>query len=88
LLGGLALLVSTAYLRTKGGYKFLITAIPCAFLMVLTLWASIINHLQFFKQNNVLLIGLNGIIAVLAFIIMIETILTLLNPNRIKKEGG
>jgi carbon starvation protein len=87
LLGGLALLVSTAYLKTKGNYKFLVTAIPCLFLMVITLWASIINHLQFWEQGNVLLLTLNGVISLLAFLIVIETLLILVNPKTLKREA-
>jgi len=86
LLGGLALLVCTAYLRKKGGLKFLVTAIPCGFLLCMTLWASVLNQISFLDQGNVLLIILNGVITVIAFLMFIETIWSFSLSSREVKE--
>jgi carbon starvation protein len=83
LLGSLALLVATAYLRQKGGLKWLITALPCGFLMAITLWASWLNQVQFIGDRNLFLMSVNGIIMLLAVVMAIETVALLLKkPSR------
>ncbi len=75
LLGGLALLVGTVYLHKKGGVKWLITAIPCGFLMGITLWASGLNQIQFMREGAVILSLVNGLIMGLAIIMTVEMML-------------
>lgn len=75
LLGGLALLVGTSYLKKKGGYSFLITAIPCVFLMCTTLWATWLNQVSFMASGSILLTIVNGTIMVLSITMVIETLL-------------
>jgi carbon starvation protein len=50
LLAALALLVITLYLRKQGGWKFLVTGIPCVFMLIITSWAMVINERTFLKQ--------------------------------------
>ena len=66
--------IQSGKLNGKGGFSFLVTAIPCGFLMVLTFWASIINHMSFVKEGNITLILLNGVIIVMSFFILGETL--------------
>ena len=73
LLAGLALMVVTAYLHQKKR-PIWYTAIPCFFVMIMTLWASFENQKLFFESGNVTLCILNGIIALLAVLMTLETI--------------
>ncbi|RAP30328.1 carbon starvation protein A [Candidatus Marinamargulisbacteria bacterium SCGC AG-414-C22] len=77
LLGGLALLVATVYLKKRVGWWALLTAIPCGIVMIITLWASFYNQLHFFETQNIMLQVLNGLILCMACIITIETVITL-----------
>ncbi len=52
LLAALALLVITLYLKRKGGLKYLVTALPCLFMLVMTLWAVIVNERNFIADKN------------------------------------
>jgi carbon starvation protein len=84
LLGGLALLVATAYLRQKGGLKWLMTALPCGFLMGITLWASWLNQVQFSQEGKLFLMSINGLIMILAIVIAIEAGVVLMRGARRK----
>ena len=77
LLGGLALLVATVYLAKQYRKRALITGIPCIGVMIMTLWASILNQVQFGNQQSWFIYGLNAIITLLAIIISIEACLVL-----------
>lgn len=55
ILGTLALIVLTLYLKKKGGLKWLVTAIPAVFMIVVTLWASVLNQVNFHVGENNLL---------------------------------
>ena len=60
LLAALALLLVTLYLRTKGGLKFLVTAIPCMFMLAMTISAVCLNEIDFWQQSAWLLVFVNG----------------------------
>ncbi len=47
LLAALALLVVTLYLRRRGGAWYLLTLLPCLFMLVITAWAMIVNEVTF-----------------------------------------
>jgi carbon starvation protein len=74
LLGGLALLVATVYLRKKSRWSFLITGLPCIALMITTLWASWINQLSFIADGMIVVGVVNGVILILSLAILLETI--------------
>ncbi|MFC1738734.1 carbon starvation protein A [Planctomycetota bacterium] len=74
LLACLALLVITSYLKHKGGRKFLLTAIPCAIMLVITNWAMVQNEMSFIKNGQWLLMVIGGAIFVLALWIFIEAL--------------
>ena len=76
LLAALALLVLTVYLKRKGGLKFLTTALPCAFMLVVTLWALVFNERNFFNNGQWLLVAINGLVLVLAVWMTVEGGLT------------
>ncbi len=64
-LAALALITITLYLKQKGGLKYLVTAIPCVFMLVMTTWSLIINEMDFIKAANPLLYIVNGIVIVI-----------------------
>lgn len=73
-LAALALIVVTLYLKTKGGFKWMLAGFPAIFMAVMTLWASLINEINFIEQNNWLLIVVNTIVIVVVVVISIEGI--------------
>jgi carbon starvation protein len=80
LLAALALLVVTLYLKRKGGLKFLVTAVPCVIMLVITCWAMVENELYFIAIENpvrrILLVSICAGIFVLAFWMAVEALLT------------
>jgi carbon starvation protein len=74
-LAGLALIIITVYLKDKGGVKWLISGIPALFMMVMTIWALILNQSNFGTAHNMLLQVVNAIILILAVWITVEGIL-------------
>ncbi len=77
LLAALALLVVTVYLRRKGGMKFLVSGLPCLFMLVMTVWAMVLNELTFVHQSDWLLASLNAVVLVLAVWMVIEVAVSL-----------
>jgi carbon starvation protein len=76
LLAALALLLVTLYLKRKGGMKFIVTAVPCVIMLVITSWAMVKNEVIFINKNNWLLVILGGGIFALALWMTIETLIT------------
>ncbi len=74
-LAGLALTVITIYLRSKGGWKWLISGIPAIFMIVMTFWASIMNEINFIHGHKWLLTSVNLIIILLVIGIVYEGII-------------
>ena len=85
-LGALALLLLTIYLRRRGGLAFLITAIPWLFMSIMTIWAVIVNETRFAAEENWLLSGINGLILVLALWILTEGVLALRRLERTRPD--
>ena len=75
LLASLALLVVTLYLKRKGGLKYLVAAIPCLIMLVITNWAMIQNEMRFIGNKDWLLAGIGVGIFVLALWMTIEAAL-------------
>ncbi|UCF36966.1 MAG: carbon starvation protein A [Acidobacteriota bacterium] len=73
LLAALALLVVTIYLRRLGGLKYLVTAIPCLLMLLITNWAMVTNEITFFNTQNWLLLIIGGCILLLSIWMTIET---------------
>ncbi|MCD6345839.1 MAG: hypothetical protein J7L96_00320, partial [Bacteroidales bacterium] len=71
-LAALALIVITIYLKSKGGVKWLVSGLPAIFMSIVTLWATVLNQLQFFKEGNALLTVVNLIVLVIMVWIIIE----------------
>ncbi len=75
-LAALALLLITIWLKEKGGFRFLISGIPCIFMAFITTWALVINQIRFIKSGNLLLLILNMLILFLNLWIIIEGTIT------------
>jgi len=60
LLATLALLVITLYLKRKSGLKFVVTAIPCLIMLIVSGWAMVSNERIFIEQGNWLLVVIGG----------------------------
>ncbi|UCE47616.1 MAG: carbon starvation protein A, partial [Phycisphaerales bacterium] len=52
LLAALALLVVTLYLKSKGGLKYIATALPCLVMLVITNWAMVKNEIIFLTNEK------------------------------------
>ena len=75
-LAALALIIATMYLKRKGGLKWLVTGIPSLFMVVMTMWAAIMNQVEFASAQNGLLQVINIVIIVLVFLVVIEGFIT------------
>jgi carbon starvation protein len=82
LLASLALLVVTLYLKRKGGHKYLVTAIPCLLMLVITNWAMIQNELRFVRNKDWLLAGIGVGIFLLALWMTVEAIIAFRSAGR------
>jgi carbon starvation protein len=85
-LAALALIVTTMYLKHKGGYKWLIAGIPALFMVVMTLWASVMNQFEFGGKDNILLQIINVIIIIIVVIVIIEGTVTFFKVKTTKKD--
>jgi len=80
-LAGLVLIIISVYLKSKGGLKWLISGIPAAFMVVMTIWALYLNQTKYGVSHNVLLQVINGIILIIAIWISIEGLIKLFNTK-------
>ncbi len=74
LLAALALLVVTMYLRRQEGVKYLVTAVPCLVMLVITNWAMVENELEYLAQGNWLLVSIGGLVFALALWMTVEAV--------------
>ncbi len=86
-LAALALIVSTVYLKARGGLKWLAAGIPGVFMVVMTLWAAIMNQVDFNHENNILLQIINVVIIILVSLIVIEGLISFLKTNGVGEEA-
>lgn len=77
-LAALALIVVTLYLRAQGGWKWIYAGIPAVFMSVITLWAAILNQLQFGTEHNLLLQIINAVIILIVLWVSIEGVIRFL----------
>ena len=71
-LAGLALIVITLYLKGRSNIQWMIAGIPAIFMVIMTLWASVLNEINYINSHNWLLSVINGFIIVLVVLIVIE----------------
>ena len=80
-LAGLTLIVLSVYLKGKGGVKYLVTAIPAVFMIIMTIWALFINESNFIGSGNVLLMIVNAIVIIIAIWVAFEGLTRLLKKQ-------
>jgi len=71
-LAGLALVTITIYLKRKGGAKYLVSGIPCVFMLVMTIWGLIMNEQNFISAGNGLLYVVNAVVIIITIWMVIE----------------
>ena len=71
-LAALALIIITLYLQTKGGAKWMFAGFPALFMAFMTIWAVIVNQVNFLGAHNMLLTVINICILIIAVWIVIE----------------
>jgi len=94
LLAALALLVVTMFLKPSGKRKYLVTIIPCALMLVMTLYAVTFKEIEFIRaalattekalearSQNIMLACINAVIGVLAVWMTVETIVVFFKPR-------
>lgn len=86
LLAALALLVVTMYLKRKGGLKFLIAAIPCVIMLVLTSWSMVINLQTNYQAKKWPLVIVGGGVFLLAIWMTVETVVIFLTSRVIDAD--
>jgi carbon starvation protein len=74
-LAALALVIITLYLEKQGGLKWIVAGVPAMFMAVMTIWAVVVNQVQFGVQQNALLQVINICILVIAVWIVIEGVI-------------
>jgi carbon starvation protein len=85
-LAALALFIITLYLKTRGGLKWLVSGIPAVFMAVMTIWACIINQLNFIGAGNALLYIINICIIITAVWIVVESVIKFFTTGEITEE--
>ncbi|MBN2242823.1 MAG: carbon starvation protein A [Acidobacteria bacterium] len=78
-LAALALIVVTLYLRRRGSLHWLVAGIPAVFMAVMTIWASLMNQVEFLDKLEWLLFSVNGIIVIIVLWITAEGIVKFFN---------
>jgi len=89
LLAALALLLITVYLRRRGTRGYLLTLVPCLFMLVLTVWAMVHNEITFVQNpegwppyKHWTLVVVNAVTLVLALAMAVEAFANLARPTR------
>jgi len=85
-LAALTLVVITIYLKSRGGLKWLATGLPGVFMIVMTLWAAIMNQTEFGQNNNILLQVINIVIIILVALIVVEGFIAFLKTTGKEEE--
>jgi len=75
LLAALALLVVTIYLRRRTQWGWIVSAVPCAFMIVMTNYAMFLNERNFVQQRHGLLMVVNGLTLLLAGWMTVESVI-------------
>jgi len=84
-LGAIALVVVTMYLRRKGGWVWLISGLPAIFMSVMTLWAAIVNQVDFASQSLLLQV-INILVILIVSWIVVESVIKFLSKEEQKAE--
>jgi len=73
LTGALSLLIVTLFLA-KLRRPIWVTVVPMTFLIVMTTWAMVVNLLRYWTDSQAVLLGVGGVIFILALWLMLEAV--------------
>ena len=85
-LAALALIIITLYLKARGGLKWVVAGLPAIFMSVMTIWAVIMNQVEFGTAHNMLLQVINIVILFIALWIVIEGIIKFFKTEEVPPE--
>jgi carbon starvation protein len=71
-LAALALIIITLYLKRSGGFKWMIAGLPALFMSVMTLWATILNQVEYSGKEDILLLIINAATILIVIWIVVE----------------
>jgi carbon starvation protein len=74
LLAALAFIVVTFYLKSRGGWYYILSALPGIFMLVMTTWAMILNEINFINKELYLLAAANGFTLFLSCWMAVESL--------------
>ena len=80
-LAALALIVITLYLKRQGGFKWMIAGVPAVFMSVMTLWASILNQVEYNGKEDILLLVINAATILIVLWIVVEGLIKFFNGS-------
>ncbi|MBN2290123.1 MAG: carbon starvation protein A [Candidatus Glassbacteria bacterium] len=80
LLAGLALLLITLYLHRRGGWYYLLSGLPCVFMVITTGYAMLLNEVNYLSAGQYLLAAINGFTILLAGWMIVEALLKVAEP--------
>ncbi|MCF8361493.1 MAG: carbon starvation protein A [Prolixibacteraceae bacterium] len=78
ILAALALSIITTYLIERKNKYWLLAGLPALFMNIITIWGSIENHLNFWAQQNYLLIITNLVILILSIYVLFAVIMKII----------
>ena len=85
-LAALALIIITLYLKARGGLKWVVAGLPAIFMSVMTIWAVIMNQVEFGTAHNMLLQVINIVILFIALWIVIEGVIKFFKTGEVPPE--
>jgi carbon starvation protein len=80
-LAALALIIVTLYLKERGGWSWIYAGIPAVFMSVITIWAAVLNQLQFGTEQNILLQIINAVIILIVLWVTAEGLIQFFRGN-------
>ncbi|MGD1822994.1 MAG: carbon starvation protein A [Pleomorphochaeta sp.] len=73
-LAALALFTAAVYLKKRGGNKYLVAFIPAVFMLIMTMWALIINEMNYIASSSIMLGIVNLVIIVIVVLVSFESL--------------
>lgn len=73
-LAALALFTAAVYLKKRGGNKYLVAFIPAIFMLLMTLWALVVNELNYFASSSIMLGIVNLVIIIIVVLVSYESV--------------
>ncbi|MBR9978002.1 MAG: carbon starvation protein A [Bacteroidetes bacterium] len=80
-LAALALIIVTLYLKSRGGHSWLFAGVPAVFMSVMTLWAAVLNQVDYGASQNILLQIINAFVILIVLWVIIEGMISFFHMN-------